>query len=58
MDEKDRVFARFNDDEQAASKGRELVTSPRRAESAGDQVVEVVHARSGNSTEEKPPGCC
>ncbi len=47
MDDKDRVFARFQDDKPAPSDRRELLTIPRRAGATGSRVVEVVHMRSG-----------
>ena len=47
MDDKDRVFARFQDNKPAPSDRREMLTIPRRAGATGSRVVEVVHMRSG-----------
>lgn len=55
MDDKDRVFARFEDDKPEASDRRELLTIPRRAGSTGSRVVEVVHVRSGGAMRDRPP---
>lgn len=49
MDEKDHVFARFQDNKTATSDRRETLTIPRRAGATGSRVVEVVHVKSGGA---------
>ncbi|MBW6399156.1 hypothetical protein KPL78_14940 [Roseomonas sp. HJA6] len=45
MDDKDRVFARFQENKPASPERRETLTIPRRAGAPGSRVVEVVHLR-------------
>ena len=46
MDDKDRVLARFNDDQPEAADRRELLTIPRRTGASGTRIVETVHRRA------------
>jgi hypothetical protein len=54
MDDKDRVFARFQDAKPVASDRREMLTIPRRAGAAGTRVVEVVHVKSDTMRNDRP----
>lgn len=54
MDDKDRVFSRFQENKPAASDRRELLTIPRRAGAVGSRVVEVVHVRAAGAARERP----
>src|SRR5262245_38268117 len=54
MDDKDRIFARFEDDKPETSDRRELLTIPHCAGATGSRVVKVVHVRSGGAIKDRP----
>jgi len=54
MDDIDRVFARFKDDNPEPTNRRETLSIPRRNGAAGSRTVEVVHLRSGTGTKDRP----
>jgi hypothetical protein len=57
MTEIDRVFARFQENKQAAEDRRETLSIPRRGGATGSRAVEVVHVRSasGPAAQDRAP---
>lgn len=54
MDDKDHVFARFQDNKPASADRRETLTIPRRAGATGSRVVQVVHVKSSTPGKDRP----